>query len=131
MDDRVIDGPLTTIPLGITASPKSVAEKGLIDDLLDAMRPFVSEETGEISSSFRKERRFHYPMEAMREMIINAVSHRDWTRNEEIEIVNYANRLEITSPGSLPNGMTVEKMIAGQRSARNPLIVQVCVIAVM
>ena len=33
-------------------------------------------------------------------------------------------RLEVLSPGALQNSMTVEKMVAGQRSARNPLIVE-------
>ena len=44
---------------------------------------------------------------------------------EEIEVGQYANRVEILSPGALQNTMTVEKMVAGQRSARNPLIVEV------
>ncbi len=57
--------------------------------------------------------------------MVNAVAHRDWTRNEEIEVVSYSNRLEIISPGALPNSMTIEKMIAGQRLARNQLIVDV------
>ena len=41
------------------------------------------------------------------------------------EVVRYADRLVVTSPGTLPNTMTVRKMIAGQRSPRNPLIVDV------
>jgi ATP-dependent DNA helicase RecG len=43
----------------------------------------------------------------------------------EVEIVNYADRLEVTSPGALQNSMTIEKMLAGQRSARNPVIMEV------
>ena len=43
----------------------------------------------------------------------------------EVEVVNYADRLEITSPGALQNSMTVEKMLAGQRSARNPVVMEV------
>ena len=50
------------------------------------------------------------------------VRHRDWTRHEEVEIVSYADRLEVLSPGAPPNGMTVKKMLMGQRSARNSLI---------
>lgn len=64
-------------------------------------------------------------MGALREAIVNALAHRDWTRYAEVEIVRYADRLEVLSPGSLQNSMTVEKMVAGQRSARNPLIVEV------
>ena len=47
------------------------------------------------------------------------------TRYEEIEVARYVDRLEVLSPGALQNTMTVEKMVAGQRSARNPLIVEV------
>ena len=43
----------------------------------------------------------------------------------DVEIAGYSDRLEIISPGALPNAMTVEKMVAGQRSARNPIIVEV------
>ena len=39
--------------------------------------------------------------------------------------MNYADRLEVTSPGAMQNSMTVEKMLAGQRSARNPIIVEI------
>ena len=57
--------------------------------------------------------------------MVNALAHRDWTRYEEIEVVRYVDRVEVLSPGALPNSMTVEKMVAGQRSRRNPLIVEV------
>src|SRR5690554_7595819 len=36
-----------------------------------------------------------------------------------IEVSGYSNRLEVISPGALPNSMIVEKMKAGQRSPRN------------
>ena len=97
-------------------------EKGLIERLADVMRPFVSEESGTVGESLRRERRWHYPLEALREGIVNALTHRDWTRYEEIELVRYADRVEITSPGALQNGMTIEKMLAGQRVPRNLLI---------
>ncbi len=40
-------------------------------------------------------------------------------------MVNYSDRLEVTSPGILQNSMTIEKMLAGQRSPRNPIIVEI------
>lgn len=51
--------------------------------------------------------------------------HRDWTRPVDVEVVIYANRLEVVSPGALQNSMTIEKMLAGQRSPRNPLLAEV------
>ena len=70
----------------------------------------------------RRQRRWHYPLEAVREAVVNAVTHRDWTRYEEIEVARYVDRVEILSPGALQNSMTVQKMMAGRRSPRNLLI---------
>lgn len=72
-----------------------------------------------------REWRWRYPFEAVREAVVNAVTHRDWTRYEEIEVVGYADRMEIPSPGALQNSMTVQKMLAGRRSPGNLLISEV------
>ena len=124
-DDRLIDGPLVALRRATSGGIAVLEENGLIEHLVDAMRPFVSEEDAEVNASMRRERRWQYSIEALREGIVNALAHRDWTRNEETEVVRYADRLKILSPGALQNSMTVEKMLAGQRSARNPLIVEV------
>jgi ATP-dependent DNA helicase RecG len=73
----------------------------------------------------RRSKQWIYPWETIRESVINAIAHRDWTRFVDIETTVYSDRLEIISPGALQNSMTVEKMIAGQRSPRNPIIVEV------
>ena len=125
LDDRLIDGPLAALRKESVGGGSVIAENGLIESLVDAMRPFLSEDAAEVDASMRRERRWLYPVEALREAIINALAHRDWTRYGEIEIARYADRLEVLSPGALQNSMTVEKMVAGQRSSRNPLIVEV------
>ncbi len=121
LDDQVLEGPLVDLWQVLSRGRERV-EKGLIERLADAMRPFVSEESDRIEASMRRELHWHYPTDAVREGIVNALTHRNWTRYEQIEVVCYADRLEITSPGALQNGMTVEKMVAGQRSPRNLLI---------
>ena len=125
LDDQVLDGPLVAHWKTSSGSQEEIAEKGLIESLADSMRPFVSEETDEIDDSMRRVRQWDYPVEALREAVVNALAHRDWTRYEEVEVVRYVDRLEVLSPGALQNTMTVKKMIAGQRSPRNPLIVEV------
>ena len=104
---------------------REIVEGGLIEKLLAFIRPFVSTESNNVDTSMRRERKWLYPMGALREAIVNALVHRDWTRREEIEIARYSDRLELLSPGALQNSMTVEKMLAGQRSARNQSIVEV------
>lgn len=124
-DDRKINGPLVMLRNTSDTGGGEIIDKGLMENLIDAMRPFVSKESGVVDDSMRRERKWLYPVEALREAIINAIAHRDWTRNEEVEVVQYASRIEILSPGALQNSMTIEKMRAGQRSPRNQLIVDV------
>jgi ATP-dependent DNA helicase RecG len=123
-DDAVLDEPL--VGLWRTRDGSRALERGgLLEGLMERMRPFVSEEAAELSDGVRRERRWHYPVAALREALVNALAHRDWTRIEDVEVVRYSDRLEVKSPGALQNSMTVEKMLAGQRSPRNPLIVDV------
>ena len=124
LDDRLIDGPMVALWREDNGN-RVLAENGLIENFIDAARPFLSEETETQGETMRRERHWHYPLDALREAVVNALAHRDWTRYEEIEISRYRDRLEIISPGALQNSMTVEKMMAGQRSPRNPLIVEV------
>ena len=123
LDDQVLDGPL--VALGYESAGADIAEDGLLERLVNAMRPFVSEESNELDGFQRRQRSWEYPVEALREAIVNAFAHRDWTRNEEIRVVRYANRLEILSPGALQDSMTVEKMMTGMHSSRNILIFDV------
>lgn len=125
LEDTVLDGPLVNRYERLGTTKGHVLERGLIDSTIDRMRPFVSEESDTLENHLRRYRRWHYPPDAIREALINGFAHRDWTRALEVEFVSYADRLEVLSPGALPNSMTIEKMLAGQRSPRNPIIVSV------
>lgn len=122
-DDTVIDGPLVALWIG--DHRQAPVQPGLIERLMERMRPFVSVQSAQLRDGLRRETAWRYPPEALREALINALVHRDWTRPLDVEVVNYRDRLEITSPGALQNSMTVEKMLAGQRSARNPILMEV------
>ena len=124
-DDSVLDGPLLALWRGGPGEPREFVEGGLLERLVDRMRPFTTQAGGVLQDGVRRDAVERYPAEAVREAVLNALVHRDWTRAMEVEVVNYADRLEVISPGSLQNSMTVEKMLAGQRSARNPIIVAV------
>jgi len=64
-----------------------------------------------------------YPEEVIREALINAAVHRDYLLSAtDIELSIYEDRLEIISPGKLPNGITPDRMRAGCRAARNQLL---------
>ncbi|WP_291994137.1 RNA-binding domain-containing protein [Candidatus Accumulibacter sp. ACC003] len=124
-DDTTLDGPLLALWEGRPGAGRNIVEDGLLERLLDRMRPFISEESSEINEGLRRESSYRYASDAVREALLNALVHRDWTRSMEVEVINYADRLEVTSPGALQNSMTIEKMLAGQRSPRNPIIVEI------
>ena len=122
-DDSVIDGPLVALWTSDHGQPS--VDDGLIERLSSRMRPFVEVQSDALQDGLRRHTGLRFAAEAVREAMVNALVHRDWTRPLEVEIVNYADRLEVTSPGALQNSMTIEKMLAGQRSARNPIIMEV------
>jgi len=60
---------------------------------------------------------------ALEELVQNALIHRDYTKNAVVRIMIFDNRIEIVSPGSLPNELTIEKIKLGNAAVRNNLIV--------
>ena len=62
---------------------------------------------------------YEIPSDAIRELIINAVVHRSYLDHGTIQVAVYDNRLEITSPGKLPMGQTMERMKEGYSKIRN------------
>ena len=66
------------------------------------------------------------PREAFREAIANALVHRCWDVNASINVRMFPDRIEVTSPGGLPDGITEEMYLAGGPSvARNPILANV------
>lgn len=103
-----------------------VLEAGLIELAMEFVRRNTAVESRIDEGGVRRDRWSDYPLEAVREAIVNAVAHRDYTiAVTDIELSLFENRLEVTSPGKLPNTVTVEKMREGVRAARNELIKEV------
>lgn len=63
------------------------------------------------------------PKRALREAIINCYCHRDYTLSGDIKIEFYDDRVQIFSPGSLPDGLTLENIKMGMVAKRNKIIV--------
>ena len=62
---------------------------------------------------------YEIPPDAIRELIVNAMVHRSYLDHGMIQVAVYDNRLEITSPGKLPMGQTLERMKEGYSKIRN------------
>lgn len=98
------------------------------DGIIDQATHFVLRNTGTTAylDGGRRIRVPVYPPEAVREAITNAVAHRDYTITvTDVELSLYRDRLEVISPGRLPNTVTVAKMKQGYRAARNELIKEI------
>lgn len=110
-------GPLA--PLGPVREP---FEPGLVEQAM----AFVRRNTGvtaELVGGARRVERPVFPDDVIREAVVNALVHRDYMlSSSDVELVVYSDRLEIVSPGRLPNGITPERMRVGCRAARNQLL---------
>ena len=118
--DEDLKGPL--VPLG---NPDGlIVEPGVVDMAWDFVRRNI------IPSSYlegaNRVDRWEYPEEVVREALVNALVHRDYSiAGTDIMLAIYSNRLEILSPGRLPNTVTTDGIRAGMRYARNQTLVNV------
>jgi ATP-dependent DNA helicase RecG len=68
---------------------------------------------------------FEYPLEAARELVVNAVAHRNYSINgDNIRLFIFSDHMDVISPGGLPGPVTIAN-IKDERFSRNPAIVQV------
>ena len=121
VDEELIRGPLTS-----RVSRRGAAlKKGVIDRTVD----FVKRNMGSVAwiDGGRRRRKRAFALDAVREAVVNAVVHRDYAvEGTDIEVSLYGDRLEVISPGRLPNGVTVAKMKEGVvRVARNELLKEI------
>ena len=100
-----------------------IVEAGLVEQALAFVNRNVAIAGQLEAGGARREDIPAYPAEAVREAIVNALVHRDYLLSStDIELSIYDDRMEIVSPGRLPNGITPARMLTGCRAARNQLI---------
>ena len=107
--------------VGLLSPEREIIEPGVIDRAVE----FVRRNMGTMAylDGARRVTRDSYPEAAVREAIVNAAAHRDYSiAVTDIELSLYSDRLEVISPGRLPNTVTVDKMRMGYRASRNELI---------
>ena len=120
LERRALRGPMTPL---LDASG-AIVENGVVEQALEFVRRNAPGTT-ELEQGKRVERPA-YPPEVLREGIVNALIHRDYLLSStDVELSIYSDRLEIISPGRLPNGITPDRMRAGTRAYRNQLLKEV------
>ena len=63
-----------------------------------------------------------FPAECLREVLVNAIAHRDYTVAGPIRLLVFDDRVEVRTPGGLPNTVRVEQLPAGVHVTRNPTL---------
>ncbi|WP_327269739.1 putative DNA binding domain-containing protein [Streptomyces sp. NBC_01218] len=107
----------------LKSSPESIdgPARVLIDRTLSAVTQLI--QSVPVLSADGTMSPMNYPPEALKEIIVNAVIHRDYNISDDILISVFDNRVEVRSPGRLPGHMTQENLFT-DRFARNPSIVR-------
>lgn len=115
-------GPLTALLSTGEAGAVSLVESGLVEQGLEFVRRNSAHDAVLVDGARRQDRPA-YPHDVVREVLVNALVHRDYLLSSTtVELSLFSDRLEVTSPGRLPNGITVEAMRVGARAARNQLL---------
>ena len=83
--------------------------------------------SGEVGADhLRRIDKYEKPPEALREALVNAIVHRDYVMSgSDIKVAVYDSRIEITSPGAFPRGITLEEVLDGRSEMRNKVIARV------
>lgn len=110
-------------PLGRILENNELKRSGLVDNVIQHLSEKLSRE--KISDDgITRTKNWDIPERILRELVVNSIIHRDYTRNGLNEIRIFSNRIEVESQGRLPNTLTIEKIKAGQKYPRNPILVQ-------
>lgn len=110
VDDRLIEGSLID----------------QVDEVMDFIRKNINVRFV-ITGKPRRDEIWDYPLDALRESVINAICHRDYADNSDIQLKIHDHRLTIWNPGGLLPEMTIEELYNPNHSSklRNKLIGQI------
>lgn len=104
---------------------------GTIPEMLKQAMAFVANNTKKatrVNESGNREDVAEYPIKAVREVILNALIHRDYsvhTENEPIRLTIYDDRIEVTNPGGLYGRLTLDELGKVHSDIRNPFIASI------
>ena len=119
--DEDLNGPM--VPL-CDPEDGELVKLGLVDKAWDFVRRNTTPSA--YLEGARRIDRWEFPEEAVREAVANALVHRDYSIvGTDIMLVIFSDRLEVVSPGRLPNTVTPAGMRLGLRYARNQTLVNV------
>jgi len=97
----------------------------LVDDAVDFVLAKIALWVGTREAGPQVPMHYEIPKEVVTEAIVNAVAHRDYTSNGSVQVMLFADRLEVWNPGALPPSLTLEKLrVAHSSVPGNPLLAE-------
>lgn len=97
----------------------------LVDQAVDFVMSRIDRSVGTRAKSNQAPETYELPPDAVAEAIVNAIAHRDYASSASVQIMLFADRLEVWNPGHLPASLTLESLRHPHASVpRNPLIAE-------
>jgi len=97
----------------------------VVDQAVDFVLSKINLAVGTRAASTQAPVTYEIPPEVVREAIVNAVAHRDYTNNGSVQVMLFADRLEVWNPGALPPSLTLAKLRQPHGSVpANPLLAE-------
>lgn len=106
---------------------RKIIERDLVSNVEDVCQSiYTNLSIPEVIEGLKQKQYWPIPRLVLREGIVNAMVHRDYTiTGAKVRVFLFKDRLEIRSPGRPPNTVTVENMKIGISVPRNPLLIQI------
>ena len=97
----------------------------LVDQAVDFVLARLSFAVGTRAATTQAPAAYEIPPEVIREAIVNAVAHRDYTSNGSVQVMVFADRVEVWNPGSLPPSLSLAQLRQPHGSIpANPLLAE-------
>jgi predicted HTH transcriptional regulator len=98
--------------------------EGTISDVFKGAMVFIGRNMRKVAETdgFNSPTKWEIPYEVFEELLVNALVHRDYFISSTVKIFVFTDRVEIVSPGKLPNSLTLENIRNGISILRNPIL---------
>ena len=98
-----------------------------VDEVLNFVRKHINKEVIITDSAYNTER-WQYPLEAIREIVLNMIVHRDYRATSDSIVKVYDDKIEFFNPGTLPDDITIDDLMNNRYKStpRNKMIADFC-----
>ncbi|GLU55928.1 ATP-dependent DNA helicase [Dyadobacter frigoris] len=104
----------TLIKDGLTLRSDLFAQ---VEDILTFIKKHINKEYI-ITGNPQREERWEYPLNAIREIIVNMIVHRDYMHYGDSSVKVFDNYIEFFNPGSLPQSISIEQLLSGDYTSQ-------------